>query len=47
MLFEKSCLLVLVCLSMSSLSSDIPLMERMKAIDTVRLESFNNCQDPK
>lgn len=38
---------VSVFLSMSSLANEIPLVEKMTALDTVLFETFNHCQDPK
>ncbi|MFT6735803.1 MAG: hypothetical protein ACJAS9_004017 [Polaribacter sp.] len=44
---KKLCMLLLVCLPMSSLANDMPWVERMKTLDTELFESFNHCQDPK
>jgi hypothetical protein len=38
---------LLTFLSTSSLANEIPLLERMTALDTQLFESFNHCEDPK
>ncbi len=44
---KKLCMVLLTFYSMSSLANEIPLIDRMKALDTELFESFNNCQNPK
>ncbi|MFT5674664.1 MAG: hypothetical protein ACI808_000587 [Paraglaciecola sp.] len=44
---KKLFMVSLAFLSMSAFANEIPLAERMKALDTELFESFNNCHDPK